>query len=326
MKKTLRVVAIFGCGTVLLSFGVLVLNQTVQVVQLATAVHPTLGTVTLWTLVATYATLLGVPVVLVFRLPSPLVPPESDESPEFPAHLKRLSARLSMSPHLEGRELSDRQQVEEALQVLDERATRIVRETASSVFLATAVSQSGRLDGLLVLAAQSRMVWRVAHVYYQRPAAKDLLHLYANVAGTAFVAAELQDVNLSEQVEPVLSAAIGALGASLPGFQVAGSILANCVLDGSANAFLTLRVGLIAKRQCGALVVVPRASLRRAATTEAAQYLGAIVAEGSARISGAVWRASVDKVGDAVSGVTGYAKDAGGKLMARVRNSRVREA
>jgi len=319
MNRTFRVVALFGSGTILLSFIVLVVNQTAQVVQLASTVHPTLGTITLWTLVATYTTLLGVPVVLVLRLPSPLTPPESEQSPEFEAHLRRLGARLSSSPHLAGRELSRREEIEEALAVLGGRTDEIVRQAATSVFLSTAVSQSGRLDGLFVLAAQSRMVWRIAHVYYQRPAARDMFHLYANVAGTAFIAGELQDIDLGEQVEPVLSAAVGALGASLPGFQVAGAVLTNCVLDGSANAFLTLRVGMIAKRYCGALVVERKGDVRRLATVEAAGHLGAIVADGSARISKAVWRSSVDKVGDALSGVSVRAKDAGAKLIARVR-------
>jgi hypothetical protein len=325
MSRTIRTVVLLASGAVLLSFGILVVNQTAQVVQLVEKIDPTLGSITLWTLVIAYAGLLGVPVVLFIRLPSPLLPPESEDCPAFETHLKRLGERLASSPHLTGHVLCDRPGIEAALRVLDGKADQIVRETASSVFLATAVSQSGRLDGLLVLAAQSRMVWQLAHLYHQRPTLRDLTHLYANVAGTAFVAGELQDLDLGEQVEPVLSAAIGALGASLPGFQVAGSILANCVLSGSANAFLTLRVGLIAKRYCGALVIEPKASLRRAATTEAAGHLGAIVADGSARLTKAIWRASADKFGGAVSGVSGYAKDAGVKLLARVRNGRVQE-
>jgi hypothetical protein len=325
MSRTLRTFGLLASGFILLTFAVLVVNQTAQVVQLATAVHPRLGTATLWALLATYAALIGTPVVLLIRLPSPLVPPKSAEGPEFEAHLNRLRERLAASPHLAGRDLSDRAAIEEALRVLDERADQEVREAAAGVFLATAVSQSGRLDALLVLVAQSRMVWRVAHVYHQRPTPRDLARLYANVAGTAFVAGELQDINVGEQVEPILSAAVGALGASLPGFQVAGAILANCVLSGSANAFLTLRVGAIAKRHCGALVLEPRPTLRRAATAEAARHLGGIVAEGSGRLTKAIWRASVDKVGGAVSGATGRAKEAGAKLMARLRTSRVRE-
>ena len=244
MSRTFRVFALFASGTILLSFAVLVLNQTAQVVQFASVIHPTLGTATLATLLATYAGLVGVPLVMVLRLPSPLIPPENENGPEFDAHLKKLGERLVASPLLAGRDLSDRHGIEDALDVLAARTNEIVRQTATGVFLATAVSQSGRLDGLVVLAAQSRMVWKIAHLYSQRPAARDMMHLYANVAGTAFVAGELQEIDLGEQVEPVVSAALSALGASLPGLQVAGAVLTNCVLDGSANAFLTLRVGM----------------------------------------------------------------------------------
>ena len=325
MSRTFRVFALFASGTVLLSFAVVVLNQTAQVVQLASVIHPTLGTATLVALLGTYAGLVGVPLVMVLRLPSPLVPPASEDQPEFDVHVKKLGERLAASPLLAGRDLSDRQGVEEALEVLAARTNEIVRQTATGVFLATAVSQSGRLDGLVVLAAQSRMVWKIAHIYSQRPAARDMLHLYANVAGTAFVAGELQEIDLGEQVEPVISAALSALGASVPGLQVAGAVLTNCVLDGSANAFLTLRVGMIAKRYCGALVVANKAAVRRAATAEAAGYLGVIVADGSARLTKAVWKSSMGKVGGALSGASAKAKDAGAKLFAKVRPSRLRE-
>jgi len=325
MSRTFRVLALFGSGTVLLTFGVLVMNQTAQAVQLTTAMHPTLGTVTLWSLIATYTVMIGAPTFMLLRMPSPLIPPKDDEGPEFDAHLKNLAARLSESPHLKGHDLSRREGIEAALRILDEKANRIVRETASGVFIATAVSQSGKLDGLLVLAAQSRLVWKVAHLYYQRPAARDLMHLYANVVGTSFLAGELQELDLSEQVEPVLSSVLGALGASVPGLQVAGALFANCVLSGSANAFLTLRIGVIAKRHCGALVLEQRAALRKNATTEASQYIGAVVAEGSARLSKALWRASVGKVGEAVSGVKGYAKETGGRLITKLKSTRVRE-
>ena len=80
------------------------------------------------------------------------------------------------------------------------------------------------------------------------------------------------------------------------------SILANSILSGAGDAFLTLRVGMIAKRHCGALVAEPPATLRRRATSEAAEHLGAIVADGSARITRALWSNSREKVGDAAKG------------------------
>ena len=129
---------------------------------------------------------------------------------------------------------------------------------ATTVFLTTAVSQSGRLDALLVLMAQSRMVWRVAHLYYQRPSLREMAHLYTNVAATAFVAGELDDIELHQMIQPVVAASLGTMGGAIPGFQVFTTIAVNSLLSGSANAFLTLRVGMIAKAYCGSLVAQPR--------------------------------------------------------------------
>jgi uncharacterized protein (DUF697 family) len=325
MSRTLRYLVWLVGGGAVLSVGVVVVNQSAQFVQLASTIHPGLGTATAWTLVAIYTAALGVPLVLFIRLPTALVPPSSADSPEFASHLKMLGQRLTTSPHLAGRDLSDRSRVEEALAELGDRADLIVREAATTVFLATAVSQGGRLDSLLVLATQSRMVWRIAHLYGQRPSPRELARLYANVAGTVFLAGELNDLDLGDQVEPILTSAIGSLGASVPGFQVAGTILANCVLSGSANAFLTLRVGMVAKRSCGATVLEPKAALRRAATLEASKHLGKIVSEGTAKLTSAIWKASVTKVGDVMNGASDYAKDAGSKLLAKVRSRRFGE-
>ena len=54
MKKTVKTLLLLGSGLALLSFGVVVINQTAQVVELAKQAHPVLGTVTLWGLVVTY--------------------------------------------------------------------------------------------------------------------------------------------------------------------------------------------------------------------------------------------------------------------------------
>ena len=115
--------------------------------------------------------MIGVPVVIVLRMPKPLVPPASEASPEFDGHLKRLGERLASNPRVRLASIRpiDRRGIEDALRILDDDADAIVKQMATTVFLTTAVSQSGRLDALLVLAAQSRMVWRIAHLYYQRP-------------------------------------------------------------------------------------------------------------------------------------------------------------
>ena len=100
MNKTLKTLATLGSGVVLLSFVVVVINQTAGVVQLAKEVNPSLGTATLWGLLIAYGGLIGVPVVIVMRMPRPLVPPASETCPEFDDHLKRLGERLAVNPRV----------------------------------------------------------------------------------------------------------------------------------------------------------------------------------------------------------------------------------
>jgi hypothetical protein len=298
MTKSLKTFALLGSGLILLSFTVVVINQTAGVVQLAKEVHPTLGTVTLWGLLIAYGGIVGVPAVMIMRMPKPLSPPASDSGPEFDAHIKRLGERLAANPRVQidtGKPI-DRRQVEDAIHVLDAEADAVIKQMATTVFLTTAVSQSGRLDALLVLGAQSRMVWRIAHLYYQRPSLRDLTHLYANVTVTSLLAGELDDLELHQMIQPVVAGTVGAVGGAIPGFQVFTTILVNSLLSGSANSFLTLRIGMIAKEYCGSLVAEPRSRVRRAATTEAARLLSGIVKESGARVREAVWREIKNKI------------------------------
>jgi hypothetical protein len=318
MNTTTKKIAFLTSLLVLLFFVLFVINQTAQVVQLATHVSPIFGTLVFWALVTLYVVLILVPVVLFLRLPRSLTPPKSDDAPEFPAYLDGLKKRLSSHELLRGMDLSGREKIENALAILDKRANEIIHKAASTVFLSTAISQNGRLDAFLVLSAQSRMVWQIARLYYQRPTLRDVTRLYANVAATAFLASELDDIDINEQVQPVLSAALGALAVSIPGLKTASSVLVSSVLTGSANAFLTLRVGIIARRYCGSLVIAEKRALRRTATAEAAKLLRSIVKQGTSRVTKAVWEASKNKAGTVFSGLADYAKETGTSLLSRL--------
>jgi len=325
MNKTFKKIALSASVLILLLFILFVVNQTGQVVQLADKVSPSFGNFVFWALLIVYAILVLIPIILFISLPKSLTPPKSEDSPEFNKYLVELKKRLSSNPHLQGTELSNRQQVEEGLALLAKKSDEIIQQTASTVFISTAISQSGRLDAFLVLSAQSRMVWRIARLYYQRPTFRDLIQLYANVAGTAFLASEFEDIDISEQGEPVLSSTLGALAVTIPGVQLAASILVNSVLTGAANAFLTLRVGIIARRYCGSLVIDEKRSIRRAASAEAAKLLGSIVKQGTAKLSKALWKASKGKVSSVFSGMKEYAKETGSSLLAKIGLQKTKE-
>ncbi len=307
MYRSIKSAALGASGLILFFFILFVVNQTAQVVELASRLSPAAGTIILWLLLGLYAAAAVSAAVFFLRLPRPLAQPESETEPEFSRYLDALRSRLAVNPRLGGRDLAGRAGVEKALEELGRDCDVVIGDTATAVFISTAVSQSGRLDTLFVLTAHLRMVWRIAHVYAQRPALRDLINLYANVAATAFVAGELDDAEISEQIEPILSSALGAVSMSVPGVQVAASLVVTSILTGAANAFFTLRVGVIARRYCGSLVVSDRGALRKSATAEAAKLLGAIVKNGTARISRALWGASKGKVGGMFSSLTGFA-------------------
>jgi hypothetical protein len=62
IRRTVRLVVLFGCGGILFSFLVLVVNRTAQVVHLATTIRAAAQSFMLVVLVTDYAALLGAPV------------------------------------------------------------------------------------------------------------------------------------------------------------------------------------------------------------------------------------------------------------------------
>lgn len=271
---------------IIVGFVVTVINQTAQLVNLVALLDARLALGLLITLILVYAICLAVPMVLWLRLPKPLHPPRDESAPEFPRHLAALQARLNDNAYLkqQGVRVTNRQEIEAALRLLDQRAQALITNTAGVVFTSTAISQNGSLDGLIVLATQTRLIWQVAHVYNQRPTLRELLDLYANVSATAFLAGSLAEIDLSEQVQPIVSSVLGSAAGAIPGLNVAATLIANSILQGSANALLLLRVGVITRRYCGALVLEDRRALRKSATAEAVALLGSIVVQGSKNI------------------------------------------
>ena len=292
-KRIVRVVSAF----ILIVFAIFLFNQTMQIVQSARSVNVVFGNAVMWALIFTYCILLTTPLVLWFRLPRRMLPPATTEGAEYDRFLLDFKKRLSRHPRLRGRALDSAMDIESALQQLDKHADDVVTSTASAVFLSTAVLQSGRLDVLVVFVAQTRLIWRVAHVYYQRPSLRDFVQLYANVASTAFIAAGIEDID----IDVLVSTIFGSTVAAIPGMH----LLASSVLSGSANAFLTLRVGMITKEYCRCTVRVEKMGLRRAATVKAAKLLGSIVKEGTAKLSKATVDATKSKLSRAFKVITG---------------------
>jgi hypothetical protein len=311
-KKLVLIASLF----VVVSSIVFIVNQTAQVVALANTVSPWLGRFVFGVLLTIYVAVIAVPVIVFIRLPKGLVAPVDEQSEEYRGYLRRLGARLTLNPNVTcTAPLDTRERIQSAMGMLDAKAEGMIRETASRLFVSTAISQNGRLDALMVLAEQSRLIYRIAHLYNQRPTLREFGGLYANVGATIFAARQLDDPNLREQIQPVFNAVLGHAAISLvPGVAPVASMVLNSLLDGTANAFLTLRVGVICQNYCRCITAVDRSAIRRSSSLAAASMLGSIVLNSAGSVSKVIMEAAKRAGAATVESATSGIRDVGSRL------------
>jgi hypothetical protein len=280
-----------------------------QLAGLADSILPGAAPWVFWGLAVVFSALLLTPAYLYFRLPSPPTPPAGDDPAAMDEFLDRLRAHLKGNPRLSGMALAANEEIPRALEKLGDEADELVRRTASTVFLSTAVMQNGRLDGLLVLASQLRLVWRIASIYHGKPSPRQMIHLYGRVGANVLIADNLQEIDFSEIATPIVAAIFPSIKGGIPGLQGMSTLLVNSLANGAANAFLTLRTGLAAKSYCAALSAPQEGSVRRASTAGALALVGGIVREQGGRVAEKSWQVVRDTVADAteatVQGVKG---------------------
>lgn len=291
--KEIKVVGIWLAVLVIFAFAIFLVNQVYQVYQLASGVSETFGLISLLLMVMVLTGLLAVPLLLYWRLPPALVPPGDDSM--VAAHRKKVLTRLKANKVLrEAAQVpASDADLEKSLDHLNREADEIIKRTALSVFLTTAVSQNGRLDAFTVLVTHTRMVWKICHLYHQRPGIRDLTRLYANIGATTFLVSEIEDLDISLQLESLLSGvARSSSFNSIPVVGPAANLVMDSIFEGSTNAFLTLRVGIIARRYCSSLTTWDARATRKSATLEAGKMLGQIVASGTSRVVAGVVKAA----------------------------------
>jgi hypothetical protein len=289
-----------------------------SLISLADRMHPVAGTIVFWAVCLAAGFFALYCAIAYARLPAALIPPEEDSGPKHDAYLQALRIRLAANPRTRDLTLITKEEIEKAVGHLSAQADLVVRRTASTVFLSTALMQNGRLDGLIVLFTQIQMVGRIARIYVQRPSPRELVRLYANVAGTAFVASGLESLELGEMVAPLAVSVVPALKGGIPGLSGISALLVKCVSNGAANAFLTLRVGEVARRYCELTSRCPAELIRKSATAAAVQHLGRIVRENGALVVKKIWastgRALIDSGVSKAEDIAGATRDLFGRI------------
>jgi hypothetical protein len=287
----------------------LIVGGVTSLISLADRIHPVAGSVVFWTIVLAAGFFAFYCVIAYAKLPGALTPPEETSGPKHEAYLQALRARLAGNPRTRGLPLVTLAEIEAAVGQLSNEADKVVRRTASTVFLSTALMQNGRLDGLVVLFTQIQMVNRVARVYVQRPSPRELIRLYANVAGTALIAGGLESLDLGEMIAPLATSVVPAIKGGIPGLSGISALLVRCISNGAANAFLTLRVGEVARRYCALTSRCSPDAIRKSATAAAVHHLGRIVRENGALVVRKIWEAARDSGVSKVEDIAGATRD-----------------
>lgn len=142
--------------------------------------------------------------------------------------------RLSKEQRTHIAQANDRSDVVKA--ILDERkeqADDIIRSTAETVFVITAVSQNKSVDMISTLSMNVRMISRLIRQQGYRPSYIQLFKLYVSVISSSIIIGSVDE--LMDDID------LGSL-VGMTGLKLAGSILKSGA-NGAANAYITLKVG-----------------------------------------------------------------------------------
>lgn len=187
-------------------------------------------------------------------------------------HREKLAGAIGLGSDL-------REPLAAAINAQKESATIIIREHAVLVFVSTAISQSGRLDAIVVLVTNFRLVRTlVKHLGY-RPPLPILIKIYTQIFLAALIADGIDDLD----VEGIFGQFGFGVLAAIPGLVV------DSILDGTINALFTLRVGFVT-RKCLLNVgsTLTRAEIRKAANRESRQELKSVIKDALPLIPNAV--------------------------------------
>jgi hypothetical protein len=228
--------------------------------------------------------LIAYPVWQILKLPRAPMPPEQASGTEHDVYHAWLLQHLKNHSDPAVAVAALREGVSPALEKLNGKADTLVFTAASQVFIETALSQNGRLDGLLVLARQVKLAWSISNLYELRPTPNRLWYLYSNIAMASILSTNIEDMDLDEMVKPLVAAVLPAAAGAIPGLQTIASIAVNSLMDGTANALLTLRVGVLTKEYALPLNRPRPEDARRRATAQAYSMLSRVTSDNVGKV------------------------------------------
>ncbi len=222
-----------------------------------------------WTVFLVIGVFTFLPVIKILLLPKPLQRPDVDWSLEkkrefYFSYKKRILAnsKKKTSPYNGDIPAEVFQNLESANSMgaikdalkefesyIDKSADKLIRDYAGAVFTSTAISQNGSLDAVFVLKLQIELLWKLAHLYSQKPGVKNLLNLYIQVFANVLASVGIAEIPVEEVVSSIINKTFGSIS-NMPLISSLSGKIGDSIFEGTVNALLSLRVGLIAKDYC----------------------------------------------------------------------------
>lgn len=311
MKSVYKKITIILSLFIIILFTIFVVNQTAQIVELSKNISEDFSKFVFFVLIVIYLFILIIPFYLFLTLPKSLKLPENEKSPEYQKYIKTLKKRFRKNKYLRKQnfKFENDDELHQAIAELNNIADKEIKNNAAGIFTVTALSQSGKLDGLIVLILLTKMIYRIALIYNQRPRISELIQLYANVFTTSFIAYSIEEIDIAEQVEPITDnlAEISVIKTlqSIP----ASGLIAKMLLDGAINAYLAMRVGIITKTYCSSLIKPERGKLRRSASVQAAKMTVNLVKEIGEKIAKQLGNKLKEKINETGENIIEKSKD-----------------
>lgn len=278
---------------------IFVLNQFVLFYDLLSRIHPYLALTMTGLLVVTTFYLIIKVIILWTKSSKLVILPENPTQEEKEHYYQMMMDFLKKNENLkkinfDDKSLSQEKLVDLGFKKLDDLSSPVIQTTASEVFLSTAISQNGSLDSIVVLVTLIKMVWKLASIYQTRPTLKSLGKLYMQVASVVFMARTIEDSDLIEsQIEPLITTILGeSLASAIPGMVPITNIIVSSLMEGSLNALLTLRVGIITQSYLGMEKPESKSFIQKNASLQALGQIGIILKDNGKIVAKSVMRAA----------------------------------
>ena len=122
---------------------------------------------------------------------------------------------------------------------IKKQINRIIIRNAKTVLLSTAISQNSKLDLYSVVTVNLKMIKEIVETCGFRPNLSNLGKLTINVASTALIAEGLESLKMEDVLPTQTINSLNEIPLLKP--------LLSSVVQGLANALLTIRIGLVTR-------------------------------------------------------------------------------